>query len=269
MDCWRKKLEIELARRGRLAIAFSGGCDSALLAEAARRILGPENVLLLLADSVLLPRAEAERARQLAAAAGLRLEILRLDPLADEAVRSNGPLRCYHCKKRIFSALSARARELGFPLLADGANLDDRGDYRPGAKAADELGVVHPLAELPKSAIRELAREWELPTWDLPAAACLASRIPTGTPLDRTSLEMVEAGEKAVAALGFSGFRVRKTGPAAARLELRPEETAAAEQRLAEIGARLKKCGFLSVELALYRTGSMNRNISATGLPEA
>ena len=136
MNCWRKKLESELARYDRLAIAFSGGCDSALLAAAALRQLGGDNVLLLLADSELLPRVESERARRLAEGFGLRLEVVRLDPLSDPAVRENGPQRCYHCKKRLFAALQERARVLGFPRLADGANRDDRGDYRPGARAA-------------------------------------------------------------------------------------------------------------------------------------
>ena len=260
MNCWKQKLETELARYERLAIAFSGGCDSALLAAAAQRTPGNANVLLLLADSELLPRAEFERAGEIAADSGLRLEIVRFDPLADPDIRGNGPLRCYHCKKRLFSALMKRAGELGFPVLADGANRDDRNDYRPGAKAADELGIVHPLAELPKSAIRELAREFGLPVWALPAAACLASRIPTGTPLDRAALAAVEAGERAVAELGYSGCRVRRIGPETARLELRPEEMARAErkQEWGKICSRLGSCGFATVELACCRTGSMN-----------
>lgn len=259
MNCWRKKLESELARYDRLAIAFSGGCDSALLAAAALRQLGGDNVLLLLADSELLPRVESERARRLAEGFGLRLEVVRLDPLSDPAVRENGPQRCYHCKKRLFAALQERARDLGFPRLADGANRDDRGDYRPGARAADELGILHPLSELPKSAIRELARELDVPVWNLPAAACLASRISTGTPLNREALAAVEAGERALAALGYSGFRVRRLGPESARLELRPEEMERAEREWTEICSRLGACGFSAVEAARYRTGSMNR----------
>jgi len=258
VSSWSRKLDAELRRFERLAIAFSGGCDSTLLAEAARRALGEPNVLLLLADSALLPRAEAARARELAMKAGLRLEILTLDPLADERVRANDHLRCYHCKRRVFSALRERARSLGFATLADGANLDDRGDYRPGARAADELGVVHPLGEFPKAAIRKLAREWELPTWDLPAAACLASRIPTGTPLDAASLALVEAGETAVAELGYAGFRVRKTGPAAARLEFREGDLERARNEFAALEARLNQLGFATVTLAAYRTGAMN-----------
>jgi len=258
VNCWQTKLDAELRRFGRLAIAFSGGCDSTLLAEAARRMLGESNVLLLLADSALLPRAEAARARGIAAKAGLRLEILKLDPLADERVRANDPRRCYHCKKRVFTALFERARSLGFETLADGANLDDRGDYRPGAQAADELGVVHPLREFPKAEIRKLARAWDLPTWDLPAAACLASRIPTGTPLDAASLALVEAGETAVAELDYTGFRVRKTGPAAARLEFRADDLERARNEFPALEARLRALGFETVTLAAYRTGAMN-----------
>lgn len=258
MNFWSAKLEAELKRLPRLAVAFSGGCDSALLAEAARRALGSSDVLLLLADSPLLPRAEAERAKELAATAGLRLEVLTLDPLADEQIRANGPLRCYHCKKRVFTALFARAKSLGFEFLADGANLDDRGDYRPGAKAADELGILHPLREFPKAEIRKLANEWGLPTWNLPAAACLASRIPTGTPLDRASLAQVEAGETVVAKLGYTGFRVRKTGPAEARLEFRAEELERARNDSVRLETRLAALGFTAVSFAAYRTGAMN-----------
>ncbi|MDR0933066.1 MAG: ATP-dependent sacrificial sulfur transferase LarE [Victivallales bacterium] len=258
MNCYQKNLEAELASYKRLAIAFSGGCDSTFLAEAAKRVLGKDNVLLLLADSILLPRKELARAKSLAEHCGLELEILQLAPLADPQIRANDQLRCYYCKKRIFSALFARTRELGFDLLADGANLSDQGDYRPGAKAANELGVVHPLSKLPKSAIRELSKEWGLATWNLPASACLASRIPTGTPLDDKSLSMVESGEKAIAELGFSGFRVRKVGETSARLELQIEELPKAKQQFKLIETGLKMCGFKSVGLALYHTGSMN-----------
>ncbi|WP_294507161.1 ATP-dependent sacrificial sulfur transferase LarE [uncultured Victivallis sp.] len=261
MNCWKQKLETELARYPRLAIAFSGGCDSALLAAAARRTLGSANVLLLLADSELLPREEFTRAEKIAEESGLRLEIVHPDPLSDPDVRANGPRRCYHCKKRLFSALAERARELGFPLLADGANRDDRNDYRPGAQAADELGIVHPLAELPKSAIRELARELGVPVWNLPAAACLASRIPTGTPLEQTALAAVEAGERAIAELGYTGCRVRRIGPESARLELRPGEKERAKREFEAIRSRLGSCGFSTVELADYRIGSMNRPV--------
>ena len=174
-------------------------------------------------------------------------------------MRANGPLRCYYCKKRIFTALGERARSLGFAVLADGANFDDREDYRPGAKAADELGVAHPLRELPKQAIRDLAREWKLPVWNLPAAACLASRIPAGTPLDREALATVEAGENAVAARGYTGFRVRRIGPDTARLEFRADDLERAEAERGSLETLLAPLGFETVEIALYRTGSMNR----------
>ena len=255
MNSWNAKLEAELRRYDRLAIAFSGGCDSTLLAEAARRVLGSENVLALLAESVMLPRVEYERAREFARSTGLRLEIVTLDPLAETAVRANGPLRCYHCKRRIFTALLARARERGFGTLADGANFDDRGDYRPGARAAEELGIAHPLRDFPKAAIRELAKAWNLPVWDLPAAACLASRIPTGTPLDRESLARIEAAEAALTGLGYSGHRVRKTGPSSARLEFRPDDLDRARNEAKLLAARLKKSGFDTVEIASYHTG--------------
>ena len=247
---------------GPVGIACSGGLDSRLLAHLAALTARAEGLALPLLAHLSgphVPKAETASAVAWAGREGLALRLVAINPLEHPAVARNGRDRCYHCKKRLFSALAERARELGFPLLADGANRDDRGDYRPGARAADELGILHPLSELPKSAIRELARELDVPAWNLPAAACLASRIPTGTPLNREALAAVEAGERALAALGYSGFRVRRLGPESARLELRPEEMERAEREWTEICSRLGACGFTTVEAARYRTGSMNR----------
>lgn len=247
---------------GRLAVAFSGGTDSTLLAETARRVLGPENVLLLHAASIFIPEAEGRFAAAYAARSGLRLLTVEFAPLEFPEVRRNDELRCYHCKKLIFAKLQQVAAEHGFPVLADGANVDDTGDYRPGMQAAAELGVAHPLLTcgLGKADIRALARRFELANADTPASACLASRVPTGTPLAAEALRRIGAAETALAQLGFAGFRVRAFDTLA-KLEFRPADL---ERALAERGlivAAVKAAGFESAALDLegYRTGAMNR----------
>ena len=241
----------------KIALAFSGGVDSSYLLYAASRC--GADVAAYYVKSQFQPEFELRDAIELAHKLGVRMRLIEQDIVSCAEVTANPPDRCYYCKKRIFTALGERARSLGFAVLADGANFDDRGDYRPGAKAADELGVAHPLRELPKQAIRDLAREWKLPVWNLPAAACLASRIPAGTPLDREALATVEAGENAVAARGYTGFRVRRIGPETARLEFRADDLERAEAERGSLETLLAPLGFETVEIALYRTGSMNR----------
>ncbi len=260
MNSIAAKLLAELKSGDPFAIAFSGGCDSTLLAEAARRAFGAENVLLLLADSLLLPRREREMAEAFARRTELHLEVISFDPLPRPEIAANTPLRCYHCKKAIFSALLGRAEREGFDRLADGTNADDLGDYRPGLRAADELGVLHPFLNvgMTKTEVRELSRRWELPTWNLPAAACLASRIPTGTPLTREALRQVEKAEEALHRLGLATHRVRKLGDRA-RVETAPEEQSFTETHREAIIARLRQCGFAEVEFAPYQRGAMNQ----------
>ncbi len=253
-------LAAELRKTPRLAVAFSGGCDSAFLAEAARRALGPENLFLLLADSPLLPRREFDTAAAWAEQGGFLFEALPLAPLELAEVRANPRERCYFCKRLIFGALQRRAAQRGFPVLADGTNADDPGDYRPGLRAADELGVRHPLLEagFTKAMIREWSREWGLSTWDLPAAACLASRVPTGTELSRETLARVEAAEEELHRLGFRAVRVRDLPGKTARIELPPDELPRAGSLRTELVRLLLARGYEAVEFARYQTGSMN-----------
>ncbi len=256
-------LQAVLARYETLAVAYSGGVDSTFLAYAAAKTLGRDRVLLLLADSILLPRAEYAAAVAWARNAGLRLQPIPLAPLTLPAVAANTPMRCYHCKKHLMQELQRIARLAGYDTVADGSNCDDCADYRPGMKACDEVGITHPLlaAGLTKQDIRTLAHAAGLPNWQAPAAACLASRIPTGTPLTPELLLTVERAEAVLHELGFPGIRVRHLGTQL-KLELRSEND---WPRLIElrpaIVARLRPLGIevLTVDLAGYRMGAMNR----------
>ncbi|MBO5762950.1 MAG: ATP-dependent sacrificial sulfur transferase LarE [Lentisphaeria bacterium] len=245
----------------RIAIAFSGGVDSALLAYLARRALGDDNVLLLHAASVLLPECDRAFTAQFAEA-GYRIRTVTVDPMALDAVRCNRKDRCYHCKKLIFGTLQKIAAEAGFPVLADGTNADDPGDYRPGLQAAAELGVRHTFFEcgIGKNAIRTMAQTAALPNWDLPASACLASRIPTGMPLEESLLRRIDGAEKALKEHGFAGVRVRVPGDWV-KLEMDPALFPRLLMLRGEMLDLLRQWGFDEVTLDLrgYRTGSMNR----------
>ena len=248
---------------GRVAVAFSGGCDSSLLCAAARDELGDAAIAITVV-SPLLPASELEDAKAVARSLGIE-HLLVEEGGIDEAVAANPPDRCYHCKKIEFAALARAARSRGFATLLDGSNLDDEGDYRPGMRALAELGVSSPLkqAGLRKAEIRELARLRGLATWDKPAAACLASRFPYGERLDAAGLSMVEAAESFLRGLGLGQLRVRCHGGRLARIEVPPHDI----KKLCEIetmgavAARLKELGFLYVcaDLEGYSMGSLNR----------
>lgn len=252
-----------LNRTGRLAIAFSGGCDSTLLAGFAARELGAERVLLVHVNTPLTFRREDDSAREFADRYGLAYLELKIDALNDPEVVRNDKWRCYHCKKRIFTEVLAAAAERGFHLLADGANTDDKNDWRPGARAADELGVLHPftVCGIGKRRIRLLSRRMGLPTWNMPAAACLASRIPTGIALTAEELHRCGEAEDALAALGFPGTRVRALADGTASLEFRGGVFLAyAFRREKRIREALAPFGFraVTIDRAGYRQGSMN-----------
>jgi pyridinium-3,5-biscarboxylic acid mononucleotide sulfurtransferase len=262
---------------GDVAIAFSGGVDSSYLLSAAVDVLGAEHVVALTADSPLLPRHELERARAVAAALGVRHEVVSFDDLQIPEVGGNQPLRCYYCKKARFAALLDLVAELGAeglsrPVLLHGENRDDAQDYRPGSQAARELGVRAPLAEvgLTKAEIRWLSRQRGLPTADIPAAACLATRFPYDTPLTREGLERVERAEQVLGELlGEIQLRVRDHG-AVARIEVAAEAIPIlAQDELRErVVDRLHELGYRYVALDLhgYRMGAMNEQLeSSTG----
>jgi uncharacterized protein len=253
-----------IASLGSVAVAFSGGTDSSYLLAACVDLLGAHRVMALTADSPLTPRAELDDARALADQLGVRHVVLPSDDLANPGIIANPPDRCYHCKFSRFDALLAIAQNEGLAQLVHGENADDAADYRPGSRAAEELGVRAPLREagLAKAEVRALSRARGLPNWDRPANACLASRFPYGTPLTAEGLARVEAAENALRDLwDLRQLRVRDHYPVA-RLEVPSEEIA----RLAQPQTRhravsaLRALGYRYVTLDLvgYRMGSLN-----------
>jgi uncharacterized protein len=254
-----------LAEKGGAAVAFSGGVDSSFLCYAAREALGDKAIAITVA-SPMLPQSEIDCAREVAARVGIRHLLIEEDGI-DEAVAANPKERCYFCKKIEFTSIMKEAKKHGIHTVLDGSNTDDPADYRPGLKALEELEIWSPLraAELGKAEIRELSRRFDLPTWDKPAFACLASRIPYGERIDREKLFRIERAEDSLRRAGFRQFRVRSHGDIA-RIEVAPEERRRFfdEGLLDSVSRELKAFGFLYVALELegYLMGSMNRALS-------
>lgn len=245
-----------------LIIAYSGGVDSAYLAYAATRVLG-SSALCVTADSASYPERHRSIALRLSADFGFTHEIIRTAEMERPEYRANPANRCYYCKHELYTHLSALARERGIAVIADGANADDRGDYRPGRQAAREFGVRSPLddAGLTKPEIRELSRRAGLPTWDEPASACLSSRIPYFSEVTDEKLRMIERAETVLRELGFRICRVRHHDTIA-RLELGADEIARALEpdTSAIIDRELRALGYahVTVDLRGYRLGSLN-----------
>jgi uncharacterized protein len=259
-----QRLAAVIAPRGRVLTAYSGGVDSTLAAAAARRVLGKCNAPAALGDSASLPRRELEDARRLAVALDLELHLLNPGEQEDADYQANDGRRCFHCKTHLYAAMGNLARQLKVTHIANGANLDDQEDYRPGLQAAKNLNVVSPLVEagFTKADVRALARHWGLPNADKPAAPCLASRIPHGTPVTLQRLQQVEDAEDALLSLGLRGLRVRHH-ESVARLELPPEamrELMRDDALRARVIAAVKAAGFTFVALDLegFRSGSGN-----------
>lgn len=253
----------------RVVVAYSGGVDSSYLLAAAVDALGQGNVLAVTADSPLLPPGEMETAQAVAAQLGVRHRIVPFDELAIPEIAENSALRCYYCKRARFGALlDLIAAEWPAAVLVHGENVDDHLDYRPGSRAAQELGVRAPLSEagLSKEEIRTLSRRRGLPTWDHPAASCLATRFPYDTPLSAEGLQRVGKAERALRDVtGLRQVRVRDHFPLA-RLEVGAGEVAklAQDPLRAQVIEAVKACGYLYVALDLegYRMGSMNESIA-------
>ena len=245
-----------------LIVAYSGGVDSAYLAYAAHKALGA-SALSVTADSPSYPERHRALALRLARDFGFNHLIIQTAEMARPEYRANPANRCYYCKQELYSHLSAIASERGIPVIADGSNADDRGDYRPGRQAAREFGVRSPLDEagLTKDDIRELSRRAGLPTWDEPASACLSSRIPYFSEVTGEKLRMIERAENVLRDMGFRICRVRHHDTIA-RLELGRDEIARAlEPDTAEmIDRELRAIGYahVTVDLRGYRLGSLN-----------
>jgi len=257
-----KKLRTLLSGVERALVAYSGGVDSTFLLKVAVEALGPR-VMAVTAAGPLYPAQEANQARRLARFLGVRHIIIGSDALSDPMFRANPPQRCYLCKRRLFSRLLDLARQQHAEAVFDGANQDDIRDYRPGMRAAAELKIRSPLREagLTKAEIRRLSRKLNLPTWNSPSLACLASRIPFGTELTVETLCRVDRAEAYLRRLGFAQVRVRHHERIA-----RIEVPAADLPRLSDPALRkkitvyLKRLGYsyITLDLQGYRTGSLN-----------
>lgn len=253
-------LRQSLSSLDRVVVAFSGGVDSGLLAWAAHDVLGRERALAVTAVSASLAPSERADCRRLAHEWGMRWIEVATDEASRPEYVANGPDRCYHCKSALMDQVVPIAEAEG-AVVALGVNIDDLTDHRPGQRAALERNAVFPLVQagMDKAAVRAAARHVGLPVWDKPAAACLASRLPYGTPVTVGTLQQVADAEEALRALGFRQLRVRHYGELA-RLELDPAELADAVARRAEVVAAVRAAGYRYVTLDLegFRSGNLN-----------
>jgi pyridinium-3,5-biscarboxylic acid mononucleotide sulfurtransferase len=259
----RDRLLEVLRNLGSAAVAFSGGIDSTVVAKAAALALD-DRAVAVTADSPSVARAEIDDAVRLAKQIGIRHEIVKTDEFSDPDYVRNDGTRCYFCKSELYTRIESLLPQLDVAVICSGANLDDRGDYRPGLKAAAEHQVRHPLQEagFTKADVRALARAWDLPTWDKPASPCLSSRLAPGVSVTHERTARVEAAEQYLRALGYRECRVRLHEDEQARIEVpleglarlaEPQVRAALVRRFKELGFR-----FVTLDLEGFRSGSLN-----------
>ncbi|TFH42457.1 MAG: ATP-dependent sacrificial sulfur transferase LarE [Chrysiogenales bacterium] len=255
---------------GKACIAYSGGVDSSLLVKVCADTLDTKKILAVTGVSEIFTPSEAFIAGELARSMGVRCTTLKTAEMKDHDFLKNDGDRCYHCRSGFYRDLVLVARAHGFAVIIDGSNLDDREDYRPGRRAAEEFGIRSPLldAGMGKEDVRALSRELGVPGWDRPANPCLASRIPYGTPITKERLDAVEKSEEFIRSLGFKEVRVRHHDDIA-RIEIPIPDMA----RFLEKGCRelvehfIKGLGFkwVSLDLGGYRMGSLNSVLPAEG----
>lgn len=261
----KQKLQNYLRELGSLAVAFSSGVDSTFLLKVAKDVLG-DRAIAVTAKSCSFPGRELDEATAFCEKEGIRQIVIESEELDIDGFRQNPKNRCYICKRELFTKIICVAQENGIEYVAEGSNMDDNGDYRPGLMAVAELGVKSPLryAELTKEEIRELSKEMGLPTWDKPSFACLASRFVYGETISEEKLHMVDQAEQLLLDLGFRQVRVRIHGNIA-RIEVLPEEIGklTAEPVRTKVYTTLKELGFayVTMDLSGYRTGSMNETL--------
>jgi len=249
-----------IAGHGPVLVAYSGGVDSTLLAVAARGVLGEKSRCVLL-DSPVVPRAAVAQAQDIARDLGLGLDIIGIPLMSNALFRMNAADRCYSCRKISAAYLKKKAAELGLACIADGINISDTGEHRPGLRASTEEGILHPFIEagITKQDIRDIARDLGLPVWQKPSAACLASRIPYGDAITASKLRRIEDAETYLAGFGIGQLRVRLHGDLA-RIEVHKEDRKKLLEQPPAVVRHLRSLGFAYITLDLegYRSGSMD-----------